>query len=69
LQVLAVCVEKKKSASDVCRVFTPYPHRLENLRYTGTNPLTRPEVVGIRAQADERLAWRGRLVLRASGTE
>ncbi|MBR0559327.1 phosphoglucosamine mutase [Neokomagataea anthophila] len=69
LQVLAVCVEKKKRASDVCRVFTPYPQRLENLRYTGTNPLNRPEVEGIRAQADERLAGRGRLVLRASGTE
>lgn len=69
LQVLAVCVEKKKPASEVCRVFTPYPQRLDNLRYTGTNPLNRPEVETIRAQADERLAGRGRLVLRASGTE
>ncbi|GBR53094.1 phosphoglucosamine mutase [Neokomagataea thailandica NBRC 106555] len=69
LQVLAVCVEKKKPASEVCRVFTPYPQRLQNLRYAGTNPLHHPEVNGIRARADEQLAGRGRLVLRASGTE
>ncbi|GBR49260.1 phosphoglucosamine mutase [Neokomagataea thailandica] len=69
LQVLAVCVEQKKPASEVCRVFKPYPQRLENVRYTGDNPLHRPEVETLRAQADSCLAGRGRLVLRASGTE
>ncbi len=35
LQVLAVIVEQDRAASEVCRVFTPLPQVLKNVRFTG----------------------------------
>ena len=35
LQVLAVIVEQGRSAREVCRVFTPLPQLLKNVRFTG----------------------------------
>jgi len=69
LQVLAVSVETKKPASEICQVFQPFPQLLKNVRYSGANPLSSPELATAKAWAEERLAGRGRLVLRASGTE
>ncbi|MBS1096835.1 phosphoglucosamine mutase [Gluconobacter sphaericus] len=69
LQVLAVSVETKRPASDICRFFTPYPQLLKNVRYSGTSPMSSPDLAAAKAWADERLAGSGRLVLRASGTE
>ncbi|MBF0875947.1 phosphoglucosamine mutase [Gluconobacter cerevisiae] len=69
LQVLAVSVETKKSASEICRFFTPYPQLLKNVRYSGVSPMGSPDLAAAKAWADERLAGSGRLVLRASGTE
>ncbi|WP_225197575.1 phosphoglucosamine mutase [Gluconobacter oxydans] len=69
LQVLAVSVETKRPASEICRFFTPYPQVLKNVRYSGTSPMSSPDLAAAKAWADERLAGSGRLVLRASGTE
>ncbi|MFT8345479.1 phosphoglucosamine mutase [Gluconobacter oxydans] len=69
LQVLAVSVETKRPASEICRFFTPYPQLLNNVRYSGTSPMSSPDLAAAKAWADERLAGSGRLVLRASGTE
>ncbi|MXV43992.1 phosphoglucosamine mutase [Saccharibacter sp. 17.LH.SD] len=69
LQVLAVMVDTAEPASSVCRVFNPYPQKLENVRYHGENPLKRPESSNIYQLAQEMLGEQGRLVLRASGTE
>ncbi len=69
LQVLAVSVETKRPASEICRFFTPYPQLLKNVRYSGTSPMGSPDLAAAKAWADERLAGSGRLVLRASGTE
>ncbi|MEW9273020.1 phosphoglucosamine mutase [Gluconobacter oxydans] len=69
LQVLAVSVETKRPASEICRFFTPYPQLLKNVRYSGTSPMSCPDLAAAKAWADERLAGSGRLVLRASGTE
>ncbi|QDH17295.1 phosphoglucosamine mutase [Swingsia samuiensis] len=69
LQVLAVSVETKKPASEICKFFEPYPQLLKNVRYTGESPLKNPSIEKVKQWAEERLAGRGRLVLRASGTE
>lgn len=69
LQVLAVLVEEKRPASEVCRVFTPLPQRLVNVRYVGESPLKDPGVAEAIAKQEERLGQRGRVLIRASGTE
>lgn len=69
LQVLSVLVRSGKPASEACRVFTPLPQLLRNVRYRGTSPLTLPRIqTGIEAAA-ARLAGTGRVLIRASGTE
>ncbi|GBR70066.1 phosphoglucosamine mutase [Gluconobacter kanchanaburiensis] len=69
LQVLAVSVETKRPASEICRFFKPYPQLLKNVRYSGISPIGSPDLAAAKAWAEERLAGSGRLVLRASGTE
>lgn len=69
LQILAVMVEQQKPASEVCRLFVPYPQILRNLRYKGENPINLPEIQEICHWAEKELRGRGRLLLRASGTE
>jgi phosphoglucosamine mutase len=69
LQVLALLVEEKRPASEVCRRFTPLPQLLENIRYTGPSPLNDAEVMGAIAAAGTRLGARGRVLVRPSGTE
>ncbi|GBQ62914.1 phosphoglucosamine mutase [Ameyamaea chiangmaiensis NBRC 103196] len=69
LQILAVLVEDGRPASAVCNVFTPYPQLLRNVRFAGSNPLTEPSVLEMRARVESRLDGCGRLVLRKSGTE
>lgn len=69
LQVLAVLIEDGRPASEVCRVFTPFPQLLRNIRFSGSSPLKLPEVQAARAALEERLGTAGRLVLRESGTE
>lgn len=69
LQVLAVLVETGRPASEICRVFQPYPQMLRNVRFSGPSPLGSAVLDEAKAKVDERLKGRGRLVLRASGTE
>ncbi|NGM19366.1 phosphoglucosamine mutase [Roseomonas stagni] len=69
LQVLALLVEERRPASEVCRRFAPLPQRLVNIRYTGASPLKDAEVTEGIAAAGERLGKRGRVLVRASGTE
>jgi phosphoglucosamine mutase len=69
LQVLSLLVEDRRPASEVCRRFAPLPQRLVNIRYTGASPLGDAEVARGIAAAGERLGQRGRVLVRASGTE
>ncbi|MUG04306.1 phosphoglucosamine mutase [Bombella sp. ESL0378] len=69
LQVLAALVETGKKASELCQLFTPYPQRLQNVPYQEVNPMTHPDLKEIVQWAEEQLAGKGRLLLRASGTE
>ncbi|TCZ63675.1 phosphoglucosamine mutase [Roseicella aquatilis] len=69
LQVLAVLVEEGRPASQVCRRFRPLPQRLVNVRYTGASPLKDAAVQREIAAQEERLGERGRVLIRASGTE
>ncbi|CUW48102.1 phosphoglucosamine mutase [Novacetimonas hansenii] len=69
LQVLAVLVEDGRPASEVCRMFTPYPQLLRNVRFAGRSPLQDPAIAEARRAAEALLGARGRLVLRESGTE
>ena len=69
LQVLAVLVERGRSASEVCRMFTPLPQRLKNVRFTGTSPLRNKRVQQAIAAVEAELNGHGRLLIRESGTE
>jgi phosphoglucosamine mutase len=70
LQILAIMCRQDRPLSEFDRVFTPLPQRLRNCRLNG---LARPlEVPAVRASIDAahaRLGDRGRLLVRASGTE
>jgi phosphoglucosamine mutase len=71
LQFLAVLIQSNRSASDVARVFTPYPQVLKNVRFAGAGraPLEQDIVIATIARAEQRLGKSGRLVIRKSGTE
>jgi phosphoglucosamine mutase len=69
LQVLAVIVAQARPASEVCRVFTPLPQRLKNVRFAGPSPLTHPAVREAIAAAEASLGGAGRVLIRESGTE
>ena len=44
LQVLAVLVQSKRRASEICGVFEPMPQLLRNVRFNGGAPLEAPKV-------------------------
>ncbi len=69
LQVLAMLVEQARPASAVCRMFTPLPQLLKNVRFAGPSPLTHPRVRTAMTAAEVRLNGTGRLLIRESGTE
>jgi phosphoglucosamine mutase len=69
LQVLAVIVEEGRSAREVCRMFTPMPQLLKNVRYAGRSPLRTRHIQQAIADAEASLNGTGRLVIRESGTE
>ncbi|MDQ2805280.1 MAG: phosphoglucosamine mutase, partial [Pseudomonadota bacterium] len=69
LQVLAVLVEQGRPASEICRVFTPLPQTLKNVRFAGASPLQAERVRAAIADAEVRLNGTGRLLIRESGTE
>jgi len=62
-------VEERRPASQVCRRFTPLPQRLVNIRFAGASPLALPAVQAEIAAHEASLGERGRVLIRASGTE
>ena len=68
LQVLAVLSTKGKPASQVLNLFTPFPQILKNIKLS-PSLLKEPEIAITCDEARQRLGEKGRLVVRASGTE
>lgn len=69
LRVLASLVRSGKRASELLHQFDPVPQLLKNVRYSGGDPLADEGVKAVIADAEAELAGKGRLVIRASGTE
>ncbi|WP_404335495.1 phosphoglucosamine mutase [Sphingomonas sp. MMS12-HWE2-04] len=69
LQVLAELVRAGAPASEVLHRFDPLPQLLKNVRFKGGKPLDDARVKDVIAGAETELDGRGRLVIRASGTE
>src|SRR4051812_26557475 len=69
LQVLAEIVRAGAPASEVLHRFDPLPQILKNVRFKGGKPLDDARVKDAIAGAEAELDGKGRLVIRASGTE
>jgi len=69
LQVLGEVVRQQKPVSEVCRLFTPLPQLLKNVRFTSGKPLENAEVKSAIRDAEATLGKSGRLLIRPSGTE
>ncbi len=69
LQVLAVLCRSDRPVSELCRAFTPLPQELRNVRITSAMDLSCPPLSRVLEANAARLAGRGRLVVRPSGTE
>jgi phosphoglucosamine mutase len=69
LQVLAELVRSGKPMSALGRQFDPVPQRLENVRFSGGQPLETASVKSVIADAEMQLNGSGRLLVRRSGTE
>jgi phosphoglucosamine mutase len=69
LQILAEVKRAGAPASEVLHRFEPLPQLLRNVRFAGGKPLEAGAVKAVIAEAEAELAGRGRLVIRASGTE
>ncbi|THD82273.1 phosphoglucosamine mutase [Aliigemmobacter aestuarii] len=70
LQFLAEMARTGKPASDLSRVFETVPQLLKNVRYSAERqPLSDAQVKARIAEAEARLAGKGRLLIRKSGTE
>jgi phosphoglucosamine mutase len=72
LQVLAAIIEAKRPASEVLNLFKPYPQILKNItimKNKTTQILNDERVIKIIENGEKRLADRGRILIRPSGTE
>lgn len=70
LQVLSAIVDQAKPVSDVCKVFTPLPQKLKNLKYkSAKNPLNEDTVKSAIKNAENIISGKGRILVRPSGTE
>ena len=70
LQVLEALTSRKLSLQQALAAYTPFPQKTVNVRLQpGAKPLADLAVQAAKADAEQRLQGRGRLVLRASGTE
>ena len=69
LQVLGEVVRQQKPVSEVCKLFTPLPQLLKNVRFTSGKPLENAEVKSAIKDAEAMLHKSGRLLIRPSGTE
>ncbi len=68
LQVLAALIESNKPASEVLRLFTPYPQLLKNVRVPAT-VLDDPKVKAAIQAGENKVKGTGRILIRKSGTE
>ncbi|WP_159716249.1 phosphoglucosamine mutase [Geminicoccus flavidas] len=69
LQVLAVLLKKNRPVSEVARPFTPLPQKLSNVRVQRRIDLTSPVIEQLIKDSQAKLGRKGRLLVRASGTE
>ncbi len=69
LQVLAVIVESGKPASQVCKLFDPYPQVLRNVELKGVNPLDDTDFQAYLKDVENKIANEARILVRKSGTE
>jgi len=69
LQMLRLLANDDRPASKLFHAFTPKCQKLENLRGVDRSVLDRPAVVSGLAAIESGLAGKGRLLVRASGTE
>ena len=70
LQFLAAMVEVGKPASELAKVFSPYPQVLKNISFTADKaPLETVTVQAAIKDAEASLLGKGRLLIRKSGTE
>ncbi len=70
LQFLAAMAETGQRASELTRQFDTVPQMLKNVRYqAGQVPLEAENVRKVIAEAEARIAGRGRILIRKSGTE
>jgi len=67
--VLAELVRSEKPMSALARQFEPVPQKLENVRFSGGQPLETASVKSAIADAELQLNGSGRLLVRRSGTE
>ena len=69
LQVTSILKETGKLPSEQLSLFKPLPQLLKNVRYTDQTPLDRKEVQEVIEQIKADLNEKGRILVRASGTE
>jgi phosphoglucosamine mutase len=70
LQVMAVIAETGQKASEAAHLFEPLPQILKNVRFrAGMKPLENQDVATAIQDGEARLAQKGRLLIRKSGTE
>jgi phosphoglucosamine mutase len=70
LQVLEALTSQKLTLKSALSSYTPFPQKTVNVRLQpGAKPLESPAVQTARDEAERALEGKGRLVLRASGTE
>ncbi|WP_413111036.1 phosphoglucosamine mutase [Thaumasiovibrio sp. DFM-14] len=70
LQVIASIVGSKQGLYSLSQGMTLFPQVLENVRFKGeSNPLESDAVIAAQAAVEEKLAGKGRVLLRKSGTE
>jgi phosphoglucosamine mutase len=67
--VLAALGRAGRPLSEAGRLFEPVPQRLRNLRTARPVDLAAPRLAGLLGRERARLDGRGRLLVRASGTE
>ena len=69
LQILAALVREEKSLSDLGHAFEAVPQKLVNIDTSGSVPLDSGKVQKAIRNGEKQLGEKGRLVIRASGTE
>ncbi len=70
MQLLRLLHADGRKASDILRLFEPFPQILQNVRFNGgARPLDNEQVKEAISRAEQSLANDGRLVVRPSGTE